>query len=108
MISDSFFLAKSAAPLNQIHQSTFEKTLDLFHTVVKTKKFKKAIKILINTFEIKLTKDTFKKKIIEITEHLSKLNPILTENFTFNGMVSPDFNMFLKISYNFFIFFFYN
>ena len=99
MISDSFFLAKSAAPLNQLHKSTFEKTLDLFHTVVKTKKFKKAIKILIDTMEIKLTKDAFKKKMIEITDHLSKLNPILAENFTFNGMISPDFNMFLNATY---------
>ena len=74
----------------------YERVLDFFHKIVKTKKFCEALKKLIRTMDVKINNDKITEKIYEVIQQLSKIQPILVKNVTINGMICPKNNFFIK------------
>ena len=81
------------------HLFIYKSALRFFHYMVKTPKFVKALKIFINNLDLGYSSEKMEKKMNEIIEKLSKLNPILVKNIQVNGIISSEGTFYISQSF---------
>lgn len=74
----------------------FKMSVNFFHEKVLSKKYKKALHVLISTMDISLSQEEIEEKVEEIIDIFSKISPILLDNMNVNGMIASSMNFFIN------------
>ena len=70
---------------------------EIFHKIIKSKKFHAAVKKLVQTMSFDLSNQELNSILPDIFNHLACIEPILVKEVLLNGMISPDGNFFINI-----------
>ena len=77
-------------------KNVYDNALKVFRSIVKTKKYKKALIKLAQTMDFGLSSKEIKEKLEVVIEILTKIQPVLLDNINVNGIISTQMNFYVN------------